>query len=396
MAVIDDILSFLQHGADADDLLEATVSIDSPELYQRGLDEFDSWDSALANALVYVHGQASGSNQRARPSSGGGDDDSPRPDRVLTHEARNFLHVLTRSGLVANLQLDQLPVQRAPELREFLRGPGSEHRMEMLIPGVDDFALVLVTNVGNGIALDARLLPSWDEDAVMRALSHRFGSIGADESVAALIPRRVLRDSERFYSVSVFGQIKATDSREYGRLSSDAITALLIKDGDALQTVFSGDSRTNVFVGSSAAKAIVFETRDIRSQGRKATGVRAIGLDPDARVVGAFDTAGVEWVGLATDRGLFKRMRLSDFRPQGRGGNGLQSCRLAAGDHVASMGPLALDGDAIIVTDRGRVTRFPAYEIPFGQRASRGEPLVELAEDELVAQIIGVPPGELV
>ena len=394
MAVIDDILSFIEHGADADDLLEATVSIDSPALYQAGIAEFDSWDSALANALVYLH--ARGENERARPRSTGGDGaDDPRPDRVVGYEASNHLHVITRSGLVANLTLDELAPTSMPSLAEFPRGPGGEHQLESIAPGIDDFALVLITNAGQGLALDTRMLPHWDEDAMMRPLAHRFGSIEPDEVVACVLPRRLLRDAERFYSVSVYGQIKATASKEYGRLSGDAMTALLVKDGDALHSVFAGESRTTVFVGSSAAKAIVFDTRDIRSQGRKATGVRAIGLDPDARVVGAFDTAEQEWVGLATERGLMKRMRISDFRPQGRGGGGLQSCRLGGGDHVASMAPLSLDGDVIVLTDRGRVTRFPAYEVPFGQRASKGEEILDLADDECVVQIAGVPAGEL-
>jgi DNA gyrase subunit A len=265
----------------------------------------------------------------------------------------------------------------------------------MLVPGVDDYALVIITNEGNGVALDLRLLPHWDDEAVMRALHHRFGDVGPDEAVAGVIPRRLLREAQRFYAVSIYGQIKATESREYSRLSGDAITAVLIKKGDALHTVFGGESRTSVFVGSSAGKAIVFDTKDIRSQGRKATGVRAIGLDPDARVIGSFNTAGEEWVGLVTDQGLCKRMRLSDFRSQGRGGNGLQACRLASDDHVASMAALSLDGDTIIVTDRGRVTRFPVYDLPYGGRASKGEPILELEEGEIVVQMVGVPAGEI-
>jgi DNA gyrase/topoisomerase IV subunit A len=59
------------------------------------------------------------------------------------------------------------------------------------------------------------------------------------------------------------------------------------------------------------------------------------------------------------------------------------------------MAPLSLDGDVIVLTDRGRVTRFPAYEVPFGQRASKGEEILDLADDECVVQIAGVPAGEL-
>jgi len=389
MAVIDEILALIDRGAGADELLEGTLSVDSPELYERALADFGGWDAALAATLVYVRSVLP---ERA-PASQVPLSDDPPPERTVTQAAHVYLHVLGRSGQVMNMNLDDVGAARAPGLGAFPEGPGAEHTPERLSLGVHDHGIVVITNRGQGVAVDARLLPGWERDALTRDLSHRFTGIERDEVAAALVPRRHIRDAERFYSLSVFGQIKASDASAYGRLSADAIPALLLKQGDALFDVFVGSKRTHVFVASSGAKAIVFSTADIRSQGRKATGVRAIGLDRDTRVVGAFDTSGHEWGAFATDRGGVKRVRLSEFRAQGRGGGGLQSCRLNQGDQIASAAPIALGGDVIVLSDRGRVGRFPAYDVPMGARASRAESLLSLADEERIVQILGVPAG---
>jgi DNA gyrase subunit A len=393
MAAIDDILSFIHSGASADDLLESAFSADSPDVYAAALEEHGSWDSALAATLVYVVRRESGTMSRGRSSVNV--DDVERPERRVGPDARLPLYLVSRSGQVFRTTLDSLSASRSAELVPFPDGPGAEHLPERLFLGGSDPSLVVITVSGNALRIDARLFPEWERDATTRPLSHRFGELEDDDVAAALMLTRALRDAERFYSVSVFGQIKATDSTEYRRVDASPTQALLLRDEDALFDVFTAAARTDVFVASSAAKAIVFPTDDVRSQGRKATGVRAIALDPDARVVGAFPARDEEWVVLATERGLLKRMSLEEFRPQSRAGGGLQTCRLAGGDHVASVAPIAIDGDLVALTSRGRVARFPAYDVPFGSRAAKGEAVLELESDETVVQVLGVPAGAM-
>ena len=113
-------------------------------------------------------------------------------------------------------------------------------------------------------------------------------------------------------------------------------------------------------------------------------------------MVGAFAVREATHCVLATEQGLMKRMHLDEFRPQGRGGGGLQTCRLAAGDAVASVAPACLDDDVLVLTSEGSFARFPAYDVPLGNRAARGEPIVPLAPGETVTQVVGAPAGNWV
>lgn len=389
-AWITDLLAFIDSGADDDALLETTIGIDSPELYRTGVETFGSWDAALAAALVWLRAL------EAAPSAGEESSvllDVPRPERRVRPEAHTSLFVVAHSGAMLEYDLDRVAVRHDRALDSLPDAPISgAQRAAWLVAGGDDTSMVLVTTRGQGVAADSRLLGRWDVDTLVREPSHRFSGLDSDEVFATGVLRRQVRLADRFYSVSVFGQIKASDAKEYERLSADATPALLLKDGDALLEVFAGAADTHVFVASSAGKGIHFPTADIRSQGRRATGVRAIGLDAGARVVGAFDTAGCEWIVLATDAGIMKRMPMSEFRPQKRGGGGLQTYRVSD-DPVAAVAGAPIDGDVIVLTDRGRVTRFPTYDLPLANRAGRGEPMLQLEEGEAVVQLMGVPAG---
>ncbi|MCB9507649.1 MAG: hypothetical protein H6700_08860 [Myxococcales bacterium] len=394
MASIDDILALIDSGADADHLLTAAIEADSPDLYASGVDDHGSWEAALAAALVYVRRTTTADDTRVSSAAPERPDD-PRPPRTVGPGSHSGLHVVSDDGALTNLDLPALACTAAPQWQAFPPGPRGIGRPSQIVFGGDDPGLVILTSRGNGLGVDSRLLAAWGPDGAPRPLHARFGDVEHDEVAATATARRPLRDADRLFTVSVFGQLKATDTPEYKRLSADAITAVLLRDGDALFAAFPGSRRSRVLIATSAAKAIVFDTSEVRSQGRKATGVRGIALDTDARVVGAFAVDSVEWFALATAAGYVKRMRVEEFRPQGRGGGGLQSCRIAGGDHVASAAPIALDGDVVMLTNRGRFARFPAYDLPFGGRASRGEQLLELEAGEEIVQLIGVPAGTL-
>ncbi|MFT4702399.1 MAG: DNA gyrase/topoisomerase IV subunit A, partial [Bradymonadia bacterium] len=363
----------------------------SPPLYERGVEIFGSWDAALASTLVYLRNfDAALGDADHGPAA----EDVPLPDRVVGPNSRAPLFFVSRSGAILEWDLDKLPASRTPLLRDIPEAPSAQHSAVWVVPGGEDSSMLLITSAGQGMSVDSRLLAKWASDASPRQPRHQFSGLAEDEVIATGLPRRALRTAERFYSVSVFGQIKASDTSDYGRLSADAISALLLKSGDALFEVFTGSKATTVFVASSAGKAIIFSTDDVRSQGRKATGVRAIGLDPGARVVGAFDTEGVDWLVLATERGLLKRMAVSDFRPQKRGGNGLQSTRPSSDDPVSGVCGVPIDGDLIVLTSAGRVARFPAWSVPFAGRAARPEMQLALEDGETIEQVVGVPAGD--
>ncbi|MBR4226462.1 MAG: DNA gyrase subunit A, partial [Candidatus Methanomethylophilaceae archaeon] len=76
-----------------------------------------------------------------------------------------------------------------------------------------------------------------------------------------------------------------------------------------------------------------------------------------------------------------KRIPLSTYRQQGRGGVGLTGMQTKEEDHVDSMFVASSHDYIMFVTSKGRIHWLKGYRIPEGSRQSKGKPIVNLLPD---------------
>ena len=87
-------------------------------------------------------------------------------------------------------------------------------------------------------------------------------------------------------------------------------------------------------------------------------------------------------------RGYIKRMPLSTYRAQRRGGRGITAMRTREDDAVAHLVVADTHDSLVFFTDRGRCFQVRAYEIPEESRQARGQPVINF--------LSGMEPGERV
>jgi DNA gyrase subunit A len=76
-----------------------------------------------------------------------------------------------------------------------------------------------------------------------------------------------------------------------------------------------------------------------------------------------------------------KRIPLSTYRQQARGGVGLTAMQTKEEDHVASMFVTSSHDYVMFITNHGRMHWLKGYRIPEGSRQSKGKPIVNLISD---------------
>jgi DNA gyrase subunit A len=76
-----------------------------------------------------------------------------------------------------------------------------------------------------------------------------------------------------------------------------------------------------------------------------------------------------------------KRIPLSTYRQQARGGVGLTAMQTKEEDHVASMFVTSSHDYVMFITNHGRMHWLKGYRIPEGSRQSKGKPIVNLLSD---------------
>ncbi len=89
--------------------------------------------------------------------------------------------------------------------------------------------------------------------------------------------------------------------------------------------------------------------------------------------------------------GYIKAMPADTFRTQGRGGRGIQGAKVKDEDYVTSIITTSAHAYLLFFSNRGRVYRLKAHEIPIKDRAARGTAIVNLlplGPDERIKTII--------
>ncbi len=122
-----------------------------------------------------------------------------------------------------------------------------------------------------------------------------------------------------------------------------------------------------------------------------------IAVDFDGEIVDA-DLIPVEQVVISmTHTGYVKRLPVSEYRAQNRGGKGITAHRPKEEDFVESMFVCSSHDDILLFSDMGKVYRIKAYEIPEATRIARGRAIVnivQIAQDEKINTLMPVQHGQ--
>lgn len=173
-------------------------------------------------------------------------------------------------------------------------------------------------------------------------------SLDDDEKVEVISS---IADSNKYKYVVFFtknGLIKKTELSEYiNTKKTTGIQAIKFKERDSLANVdFLNDEE--VIVITQNGMSIRFETNAINATGRASSGVKAISLkEGDVVLKGLVIKDEKEDILLVTSNGLCKKIKISDFTSQGRGGKGVICYKLVSGATV--VGATAVNSDSTVL-----------------------------------------------
>ena len=98
-----------------------------------------------------------------------------------------------------------------------------------------------------------------------------------------------------------------------------------------------------------------------------------------------------------SNKGYIKRLNQDEFRAQNRGGRGIQGSGVSDEDFIKHLVSTSTHDHLLFFTNKGRVYRMKAYEIPEYGRQAKGLPIVNLLkldENETIQTVINVESSE--
>ncbi|MBX9940613.1 MAG: DNA gyrase subunit A [Candidatus Obscuribacterales bacterium] len=249
--------------------------------------------------------------------------------------------------------------------------------------------LLVFTNRGQVYSLEVMDLPEGGRSAKGLALVNLL-PISQNETVTTVIPVTSFDPDSYLIMLTHQAYIKKVQMSEFANIRRSGIIAITLNDGDQLGWVRPSTGKSDVIIGTGDGMCIRYSEEELRPLGRSARGVRAITLRDGDRIVGfdAIETADANYVLVVTNDGYGKRVRMDEFRQQGRGGIGLIGTKFKfPHSRLASLRVVHSGEEMMIATANGVVVRQKVDDISIQGRMATGVRLQQLADDDSVVSV---------
>lgn len=226
------------------------------------------------------------------------------------------------------------------------------------------------------------------EEAIERLMERRF-RIPADHRFGALIPqrlRRALDEAEARGGVA----LSRLQAETIGNMRLIQLTGLEIErlTGDYASVVGEIENYESILWDRGRVDALIkADCAEMRSRygsgasGRRLTEIQDTGGDITIAALIQEEDMAVT----ISHAGYVKRVPLSTYRAQGRGGKGIRASDAKDDDFVEHLFVASTHDDLLCFTDTGRVFRVKVYELPEMSRTAMGRAMVN---------VIDLKPGE--
>jgi DNA gyrase subunit A len=253
--------------------------------------------------------------------------------------------------------------------------------------------MLFFTNKGKVYRLKVHQLPRMGRAAKGRHIANML-PLAQGEHIASVLATKEFGEAEYLLFATKRGIVKKTRFLEYNTpLKNDGIIAINLAGEDELISVRYASDGDEVVIVSRNGKGIRFSQTEARPMGRATAGVKGITLGRDD-VVLSMDVISDDAADLfiLTERGFGKRTALSQYRPQGRGGQGVIAMKTdgergkLAGVRVVRPGLHEL----MIVSNFGTTIRIDADSVSRQGRAAQGVRVMNLRSGDSVSAIAKV------
>ena len=224
--------------------------------------------------------------------------------------------------------------------------------------------------------------------------------LNVGESVTTMIDLETVNHDLNLFLVTKHGVVKRTSIEEYRNIRRSGLNAISLGEDDRLISVCITAGGQEVLIGTRKGMAIRFSEEDARLMKRSAQGVRGIKLNSGDEVVGAGiinGTGEVCQVFTISEEGFGKRNSEDAYTLQKRGGKGTKNFRITdkTGDVVA-VEIVTDDDEVMLISEMGKIIRFDMKDIAIKKgKAISGVKTQNLEPGDKVASVAIIAKAEL-
>ena len=293
---------------------------------------------------------------------------------------------LTHQGYAKSQPVDQYQAQRRGGRGKMATAQKEEDFIDTMFVANTHDTLLCFSSLGKVYWLKVYELPQGSRGARGKPIVNLL-PLGMGERITAILPIKEFTEDSHVFMATRGGTVKKTPLSEFSRPRTSGIIAILLKDDDRLVDVALTDGQTEIMLFTDTGKAIRFPESEVRPMGRTAGGIRGIKLGRNGQVIGLLKV-GEGTVLTVAENGFGKRTRFEDFPVHGRGGQGVIALQTSErnGRMVAAVRVNA-DDQVMLLSSSGALVRTAVAEIPILGRNTQGVRVIKLDAGERLCAV---------
>ncbi|MCW6678486.1 DNA gyrase subunit A [Anaerococcus sp. NML200574] len=297
-------------------------------------------------------------------------------------EEEDILITLTKEGYIKRLPIDTYKVQNRGGKGIAAGNTKEGDFIKKIITTNTHEDLLFFTSMGKVYSLEAYKIPEGSRTSRGQAIINIL-NLESGEKITEMVTLSELSKDSQMVLQTKNGQIKKTEAENFTKIRRNGIIAISLKEDDKLISVRQIEKDEELIISTKNGMTIQFNTKDVRSMGRAAAGVRAIKLDKGDEVVSMNIKGDETYLLVVTENGYGKKTSFTNFKNQNRGGKGVRCHKITekTGQLVDSLA-VDLDTDIMMVSLTGDMIRLSVRDISTTGRNTVGVKLKNLANDK--------------
>jgi DNA gyrase subunit A len=262
-----------------------------------------------------------------------------------------------------------------------------EDFVEYLFVGSTHSYILFFSTIGKVYWIKVHELPQAGRAARGKPIVNLL-NLEAGERVSAFLSVREFQEGRYVMFATRRGLVKKTELMAYANPRASGIRAIALEPNDEVISVRLTDGNQEIILSSLDGQSIRFKEAQVRPTGRDTYGVSGMTLEKDDAVVSMEMLSVGADILTVSENGYGKRTAMDEYRLQSRGGKGIITMKTTdKTGRVVGVQQVTEEDQLMLVTNIGKIIRLRVKDIRVIGRNTQGVHLIGLEEGERVVSL---------
>lgn len=328
-----------------------------------------------------------------------------RRTKIIKHGVKNIsiedlvpdeesVLVLTEGGYIKRTDPTEFKSQRRGGVGVIDMNTKDEDFVEIFLNASTHSDLLFFTDKGRSYKMKMYEIAEGKRSTKGKSIMN-YLALSTDENVTSVLamPTTIKKGDFSIMMITRRGVAKRVDAQSFHDVRKNGIIAMTLKGDDSLISASFVSPKDEVIIVTTEGQSIRFVSDNVREMGRSASGVRAIKLAKNDKVISGLPVKPDQKENhllVFSENGYGKQTSLDEYKVQNRGGSGVKTAKVTTKNGKIISAAIVNDevSEVVAMSQKGQVIRIKIDEIPQLGRQTQGVRVMRLRESDKIASLV--------